>query len=61
MNDAQVKSYIKWQKEKIAAWKKEKHLAIMNKEADTLIKSFDQRMQATQSSLDEFKMILKNG
>ena len=61
MNDAQVKSYIKWQKDKIEAWKKEKHLATMKGEASSLIKSFDQRMQATQSALDDFMSVLDNG
>lgn len=61
MNNAQIEAFRKWQEDKIAAWKKEKHLAKMNGEAESLIKSFDQRMQATQSALTEFNMIVKNG
>ena len=61
MNEAQVQSYIKWQKDKIEAWKESRHLAVMKGDAKTIILSFDQRMQATQSSLDEFMIVLKNG
>ena len=61
MNSDQIKFYINWQKEKIEGWKKEKHLATMKGDSESLIRSFDQRMQATQSALNDFTMVLDNG